>query len=140
VTVANNTAYNNNWDACNPGTWRAEISAVDSVSSTFLNNIAWTTRGSGVTSANAPFMAHSGASNTWASNIAYGAPNDFADFNAYPNPANKANLDPLLVDVAKNNFALKPGSPAVGFGTLQPCLPPQCTDVGACSSTCTSCP
>ena len=25
VTVANNTAYNNNWDTCNPGTWRAEI-------------------------------------------------------------------------------------------------------------------
>ena len=27
VTVANNTAYNNNWDTYNPGTWRAEISA-----------------------------------------------------------------------------------------------------------------
>ncbi len=140
VTVANNTAYNNNWDTCNPGTWRAEISAVDSVGSTFINNIAWTIRGSGVTAANAPFMAHSGASNTWANNLAYGAPNDFADSNAYLSPANKANMDPLLVDVAENNFALKPGSPAIGFGTLQPYLPPQSTDVGACPSACTTCP
>ena len=77
-------------------------------------------------------MAHSGSSNTWTNNIAYGAPNDFADSNAYPSPANKANVDPLLVDVAKNNFALKPGSPAIGFGTLQPYMPPQCIDVGAC--------
>jgi parallel beta-helix repeat protein len=140
VTVANNTAYNNNWDTCNPGTWRAEISAVDSVGSAFVNNIAWTTRGTGITSANAPFMAHSGLSNTWTNNIAYGAPNAFADSNAYPSPANKANVDPLLVDVAKNNFALQPGSPAIGFGTLQPYLPPQCIDVGACPSTCTTCP
>jgi parallel beta-helix repeat protein len=140
VTVANNTAYNNNWDTCNPGTWRAEISAVDSVGSAFVNNIAWTTRGTGITSANAPFMAHSGLSNTWTNNIAYGAPNAFADSNAYPSPANKANVDPLLVDVAKSNFALQPGSPAIGFGTLQPYLPPQCIDVGACPSTCTTCP
>ena len=46
----------------------------------------------------------------------------------------------LLVDVAKSNFALKPGSPAIGFGTLQPYLPCQCIDVGACPSACTTCP
>jgi hypothetical protein len=85
-------------------------------------------------------MAHSGSSNTWANNIAYGAPKDFADSNAYPSPANKANVDPLRVDGAKRNFALKPGSPAIGFGTLQPNLPPQCIDVGACPSQCPTCP
>jgi hypothetical protein len=85
-------------------------------------------------------MAHSGSSNTWANSIAYGAPNDFADSNAYPSPANQANVDPLLVDVAKGNFAFKPGSPAVGFGTVRPCLPPQCSDVGACPGACTTCP
>ena len=124
VTVANNTVYNNNWDTYNPGTWRAEISAQDSIGSTFLNNIAWAVRGAGVRSTNAPFMGHLGSANTWTNNIAYGAPNDFADSNAYPSPANKANVNPLLVDVAKNNFALKPGSPAIGFGTLRPTCRP----------------
>ena len=86
VTVANNTVYNNNWDTYNPGTWRAEISAQDSIGSTFLNNIAWAARGAGVRSTNAPFMGHLGSANTWTNNIAYGAPNDFADSNAYPVP------------------------------------------------------
>ena len=132
VTVASNTAYNNNWDTYNPGTWRAEISAHDSVGSTFLNNIAWAVRGAGVTSTNAPFMGHGGSGNTWTRNIAYGAPNDFADSNAYPTPANKVNVDPLLVDVAKNDFGLRRGSPAIGFGTLRSYLPPQSIDAGAC--------
>ena len=132
VTVANNTVYNNNWDTYNPGTWRAEISAQDSIGSTFLNNIAWAVRGAGVRSTNAPFMGHSGSANTWTNNIAYGAPNDFADSNAYPSRANKANVNPLLVDVAKNNFALQPTSPAIGFGTLRSYLPPQSIDAGAC--------
>lgn len=134
ITVANNTVYNNNWDTYNPGTWRAEISAQESVGSTFLNNIAWAVRGAGVASTNAPFMGHLGSANTWTNNLAYGAPNDFVDSNAYPARANKANVDPLLVDVAKHNFALKPDSPAIGFGTLRDYLPPQAIDAGACPS------
>ncbi len=79
-------------------------------------------------------MEHGGSGNTWASNIAYGGANDFPTPNTYT-AANKSNTDPLLADVANNNFTLKPGSPAIGFGTLQKTdLPPQSTDAGACPS------
>jgi hypothetical protein len=38
------------------------------------------------------------------------------------------------------NFALKPGSPAIGYGLTETYLPASSVDVGACSSTLTKCP
>jgi hypothetical protein len=38
------------------------------------------------------------------------------------------------------NFALAPGSPAIGYGITKPYLPPSSVDVGACASALTTCP
>ena len=38
------------------------------------------------------------------------------------------------------NFALKPGSPAIGFGLTETYLPPSSVDAGACAHTLTKCP
>jgi hypothetical protein len=76
---------------------------------------------------------------------------------AAPNPAwscttNTCNTDPQWVDVGDSsqgseqtppngsNFALKPGSPAIGAGATAPYLPASSIDIGACASALTICP
>jgi hypothetical protein len=41
---------------------------------------------------------------------------------------------------AGTNFALSPGSPAIGYGITKPYLPSSSVDAGACASTLTTCP
>ena len=41
---------------------------------------------------------------------------------------------------AGTNFALSPGSPAIGYGITKPYLPASSVDAGACPSTLTTCP
>jgi len=38
------------------------------------------------------------------------------------------------------NFALSPGSPAIGYGTVLPWMPATALDSGACPSSLTTCP
>ena len=40
VTVRNNTAWHNNQDLLNTGTWRGELSNAQSSNNTWVNNIA----------------------------------------------------------------------------------------------------
>jgi hypothetical protein len=71
---------------------------------------------------------------------------------AYSCTSNKCKTSPGWVDVGTMsagtetsppggaNFALAPGSPAIGYGQMQGYLPAQAVDVGACSHTFTTCP
>ena len=71
---------------------------------------------------------------------------------AYSCTSNKCKTSPGWVDVGTMsagtetsppggaNFALAPGSPAIGYGQTQGYLPAQAVDVGACSHTFTTCP
>jgi len=143
ATIANNTAYNNNWDTHNPGTWRADIAVQASYNVTVVNNIAWAVTGSGILSENQPFMGQDAVSDTniWSNNIAYGNTNDnFSAPDTYPIPSNKNNTNPLLVNAPGNNFALQGTSPAIGFGMAGSYFPPPPVDAGACSSALSVCP
>jgi hypothetical protein len=70
----------------------------------------------------------------------------------YSTLLNKEAANPMWVNVTFNspgsdavqpagtNFALSPGSPAIGFGVLKPWMPATATDAGACPSSLMSCP
>jgi parallel beta-helix repeat protein len=70
----------------------------------------------------------------------------------YSATANKKTTSPMWVNVGNTspgteseppvgaNFALQPGSPAIGYGLVKTYLPPQAADAGACSSKLTVCP
>jgi parallel beta-helix repeat protein len=175
VTVANNTAYDNNLDPFNPGIGRGEIDSAESQNNVIINNIAYpvpATSGSdprceGVDYTNTPpytcplmtNVAFDGAgtpgnvSNVWSNNISFGGAPPYGwgpDGNIMLVPdtmncstgadPNQCNVDPNFVSVAGDNFALQPGSPAIGYGQTQPYLPASAADAGACPSALTTCP
>ncbi len=57
-----------------------------------------------------------------------------------PCTSNLCNVDPLLADPKRGNFALRASSPAIGYGKPQNYLSPQAVDVGACFHTARDCP
>lgn len=78
--------------------------------------------------------------------------NPMFNSDTYSCAANRCATDPLWVDVGTvstgsekrqphgANFALQPGSPAIGYGLTQPWLPAQSLDAGACDRSQTTCP
>ena len=175
VTVANNTAYDNNLDPFNNGIGRGEIDSIVGQNNVFLNNIAYPVPATsasdplcqGVNYTNtAPYtcplmtnVAFEGAStpgavsNLWANNISFGGAPPYGwgpvgNIMLAPDAmncstgadANQCNVDPDFFNVAGGNFALQPGSPAIGYGQAQPYLPPSDLDDGACASVLTTCP
>jgi hypothetical protein len=161
VTVANNTLYDNYRDTRNSGTYRGNGYLNQTWNVSWFNNIAVAVRGSGILTNNSTFLGRCGEvppcpsngttsqNNTWQTNLSYPAGDlDFAEGNSYPTTGANANLDgsnPLLTSLtpgsASNNFALKAGSPAIGFG--QPFDLWQqsgAVDAGACVSSLLHCP
>jgi hypothetical protein len=157
VTVANNTAYNNNVDPYNSGTFRPEVGVGGGHQNTVINNIGWAlplpggcNYAAGDAKCNSAFgggdaAGEVDADNVWSNNIAQSTPQGFneAFYNAdkFSCSTNKCvSTDPRLVNAPQGNFALQPGSPAIGYGEAQPYLPPTPLDAGACSSTLSTCP
>jgi parallel beta-helix repeat protein len=175
VTVANNTAYDNNLDPFNQGIGRGEIDSFYGENNVIINNIAYAVpatsasdpRCQGVNYTDTPpypcplmtNVAFDGAStpgsvgNVWSNNISFGGAPPYGwgpDGNIMLAPdsincstgadPNQCNVDPNFVSVTGDNFALQPGSPAVGYGESQVYLPASAKDAGACPSVVGSCP
>jgi len=78
--------------------------------------------------------------------------NNGAGLDSYPVPPNIEHTNPGWVDVGTSsvgtettppvgtNFALAPGSAAIGAGLTEPYLPASSVDIGACASSLTTCP
>jgi hypothetical protein len=140
--IANNTAYNNNFDTKDIATWRGEINLQFVSGVNVFNNIAWAIVGTGNLASNTPFAGKGAlaATNVWANNISFGAGNNFALPDSFSCSANKCNVDPKLVNAPADNFALQATSPAIGYGQSGTYLPPAPVDAGACAKALTVCP
>lgn len=124
VTVSNNTAYHNNQDLKNTGTWRGELSNQDSNNNTWVNNIA--VADPDVHSGNTAIGFYGSNSGTkWYNNLTFNGTNGQASVkleggnNAAPTAANgnKLGVDPQFVNPANGDFHVKPGSAAIDSGT-----------------------
>lgn len=126
VTVQNNTAYHNNQDNANTGTWRGELSNSASNNNTWVNNIAVADPSVNKNNTAIDNTSTSGANSNvvWANNITYNGTAGQASVktdggNAMPSTANgnKLGVDPKFAGAASDNFHLGSGSSAIDGGT-----------------------
>ncbi len=137
VTIANNTVYDNHLDLDNTGTWRGELSSVDSADIAWVNNIAYAVPGSGVRSQNSAVLvattgSHTNADVTWTGNLTFGAPVKVYSAGGAVDPArNRSNIDPRFTNLAGKDFTLQAASPAVHSGAPESYLISATPDIGA---------
>ena len=126
VTVSNNTAYHNNVDQQNDGTWRGEISNAQSSNNTFINNIA--VADPSINSHNTAIdnNSYGGYTNdnvVWQDNVLYNGTDGKLSVstdggNAAPSAAdgNLIGVDPEFVDPENGDFTIAAGSAAMDHG------------------------
>ncbi|SES40522.1 Right handed beta helix region [Tranquillimonas rosea] len=140
VTVKNNTAWHNNQDDQNSGTWRGEISNSQSSDNTFVNNIAVADPSVNSNNTAIDSTSYGGYTNdnvTWSNNLTFnGTPGQASvrtdGGNAGPTEANGnlLGVNPEFVNPGVN-FALAGDSPAINAGTDSFGLPENDLDGGA---------
>ncbi|NNG72369.1 RTX toxin [Rhizobium laguerreae] len=129
VTVQNNTAYHNNQDPLNDGTWRGELSNAQSSNNTWVNNVAVadpSVNKNNTAVDNTSYGGYTNANTVWANNITYngtaGQDSVRTDGgNAMPSATNgnKLGVDPHFAGAATDNFHLGSGSSAIDGGTTK---------------------
>jgi parallel beta-helix repeat protein len=132
VTVRNNTAWHNNQDTLNTGTWRGELSNSQSSNNTWINNIAVADPSIDSDNRAIDHTSYGGYRNQnviWANNLTFNGTSGQASVrtdggNAIPTTANGnlLGVDPKFVS-APGDFHLQSGSPAVDAGTSAYGLP-----------------
>ncbi|PDT07501.1 MULTISPECIES: right-handed parallel beta-helix repeat-containing protein [unclassified Rhizobium] len=129
VTVQNNTAYHNNQDPLNDGTWRGELSNAQSSNNTWVNNIAVadpSVNSNNTAIDNTSYGGYTNQNTVWANNITFNGTAGQASVrtdggNATPSAANgnKLGIDPHFVNAANGDFHLASGSAAIDSGTIK---------------------
>ena len=127
VDVFNNTAYHNNHDQQNTGTWRAELSLIYSHHTVWRNNICVANPGPGeILQWNRGILIAESDNTFWENNITYsGTPGD-KSINLTNTPVTESDLannqlgvNPLFMNEFGQDFSLKLESPAINAGSDQ---------------------
>lgn len=139
VTVRGNTAWHNNQDLQNDGTWRGEISNSQSSNNTFVNNIAVAdpnVHSDNRALDNTSYGGYRNENVVWANNLTYNGIDGQASVrtdgnNPMPSAAdgNLLGINPDFIG-APGNFQLSPDSPAIDAGTSDYGLPANDLDGG----------
>ena len=125
VTVANNSAYNNNLDTTDTGTTRYEIGEQQGSNDTFVNNTVYTIRATGSCSGSAPLTCNfpmigdssGGLPSHFSNNVAICtvgsgcADVSTAMFNGAVWTSGKGNNDPLWVNVGRSSAGTETTQP-----------------------------
>ena len=125
VDVFNNTAYHNNHDEQNPGTWRAELSLAYGDQTVWRNNIGVSNPGQGILEWNRGILIARGGTTVWENNLTFsGTPGDptiHVDNGSvdeeYVDDNNFLGLDPEFGNAALLDFSLTLQSPALNAGS-----------------------
>lgn len=127
VDVFNNTAYHNNHDTQNQGTWRAELSLAYGDDTVWRNNIGVAAPGAGILEWNRAILIARSGITVWENNITFnGTPGNIsvlvdnaAETEAYLNANNLMGIDPMFMNPSTLDFSLASESPAVNAGSDQ---------------------
>lgn len=125
VDIFNNTAYHNNHDQQNPGTWRAELSLAYGGDTIWRNNIGVANPGGGILAWNRGILIARSGEAIWENNITFnGTPGDYSvniDNGAvsedYVIENNILGVDPKFQGAGGQDFSLTLQSPAVNAGS-----------------------
>ncbi len=125
VDVFNNTAYHNNYDPTNVGTWRAELSHAFADETVWRNNIGVAKPGAGILEWNHAILIGGEGNTVWEHNITYsGTPGDdsvnlsgSSVSEAYINNNNMLGENPDFNNAKKDDFSLQLESPAINAGS-----------------------
>ncbi|MBX2820015.1 MAG: right-handed parallel beta-helix repeat-containing protein [Rhodothermaceae bacterium] len=127
VDVFNNTAYHNNHDQQNTGTWRAELSLIYSHHTVWRNNIGVANPGPGeILQWNRGILIAESDNTVWENNITFnGSPGD-KSINLSNTPVTESDLannmlgvNPLFMNEFAQDFSLNLESPAINAGSDQ---------------------
>lgn len=127
VDIFNNTAYHNNHDEQNPGTWRAELSLAFGSDTIWRNNIGVANPGEGILSWNRGILVARAGTAVWEDNITYnGVPGENSIHidnssvtEQYVIDNNILGVNPQFNNAGSLDFSLTVGSPAVNAGNDQ---------------------
>lgn len=125
VDVFNNTAYHNNHDEQNEGTWRAELSLAFGDDTIWRNNIGVAKLGAGILAWNRAILIARSGETVWENNITFnGTPgelsvlaDDAVETEAYLIANNQMGVNPLFTDADNQDFSLTTESPAINTGS-----------------------
>ena len=132
VTVRNNTAYHNNNDDLNVGTWRGEISNSQSSNNTFINNIMVADPDINALNTaidNTSYGSYTNENVVWISNLTFNGQTGSASVRTDGNNNMPSTADGNLLGVnpgfenAPNDFRLSDGSVAIDAGSTAYGLP-----------------